>query len=110
VSVLKTPKGLTLYYFTPDTAAKVACTGACATNWPPLIATADTPSASPTLPGKLTVLSGANGKQILYNGHPLYMFARDSAQADALGQGIGGKWFVATPDLAVAPSAAKYNY
>jgi hypothetical protein len=38
------------------------------------------------------------------------MFARDSAQADALGQGIGGKWFVATPDLAVAPSAAKYNY
>jgi predicted lipoprotein with Yx(FWY)xxD motif len=110
VSVLKTPKGLTLYYFTPDTAAKVACTGACATNWPPLIATADTPSASPTLPGKLTVLSGANGKQILYNGHPLYTFARDSAQADALGQGIGGKWFVATPDLAVAPSAAKYNY
>jgi predicted lipoprotein with Yx(FWY)xxD motif len=110
VTVLKTPKGLTLYYFTPDTSAKVACTGACATNWPPLIATSDTPSASPALPGKLTVLNGANGKQILYNGHPLYMFARDSVQADALGQGIGGKWFVATPDLAVAPSAAKYNY
>jgi predicted lipoprotein with Yx(FWY)xxD motif len=110
VTVLKTPKGLTLYYFTPDTSAKVACTGACATNWPPLIATSDTPSASPALPGKLTVLNGSNGKQILYNGHPLYTFARDSAQADALGQGIGGKWFVATPDLPVAPSAAKYNY
>jgi predicted lipoprotein with Yx(FWY)xxD motif len=110
VTVLKNPKGLTLYYFTPDTSAKVACTGGCATTWPPLIATSDTPSASPTLPGKLTVLNGANGRQILYNGHPLYMFGRDSGQADALGQGIGGKWFVATPDLAVAPSAAKYNY
>jgi predicted lipoprotein with Yx(FWY)xxD motif len=110
VTVLKNPKGLTLYYFTPDTSAKVACTGGCATTWPPLIATSDTPSASPTLPGKLTVLNGANGRQILYNGHPLYMFGRDSGQADALGQGIGGKWFVATPDLAAAPSAAKYNY
>src|SRR5207245_851832 len=110
VTVLKNPMGLTLYYFTSDTSVKVACTGACATNWPPLIATSDTPSASPTLPGKLTVLNGANGKQILYNGHPLYMFARDRAQADALGQGIGGKWFVATPALPVAPSAAKPNY
>src|SRR5207245_2945348 len=52
VTVLKNPMGLTLYYFTQDTSAKVACTGACATNWPPLIATSDTPSASPTLPGK----------------------------------------------------------
>lgn len=110
MTVLKTPKGLTLYYFTPDSSARVACSGACATNWPPLIATSNTASASPALPGKLTVLDGANGKQILYNGHPLYMFARDSGQADALGQGIGGKWFVATPDLAAAPSAAKYNY
>ena len=109
VTVLKNPKGLTLYYFTADTSTKVACSGACATNWPPLIATSDSPSASPALPGRLTVLEGANGKQILYNGHPLYTFARDSAQADALGQGIGGKWFVATPDLAAGPSA-KYNY
>lgn len=110
VTVLKNSKGLTLYYFTADTSAKVSCTGACTSNWPPLIATSDTPSASPSLPSKLTVLDGANGKQILYNGHPLYTFARDSGQADALGQGIGGKWFVATPDLAAAPSAAKYNY
>jgi predicted lipoprotein with Yx(FWY)xxD motif len=110
VTVLKNSKGLTLYYLTADTAAKVACTGGCATNWPPLLATSDTPTASPSLPGKLTVLVDANGNQILYNGHPLYTYFKDSAQADALGQGIGGKWFVATPGLAAAPSAAKYNY
>jgi predicted lipoprotein with Yx(FWY)xxD motif len=110
VTVLKNPKGLTLYYFTPDSATKVACTGGCATTWPPLLATSDTPTASPAVHGKLTVLDGANGKQILYNGHPLYTYARDNDTADAYGQGIGGKWFVATPDLAAAPSAAKYNY
>jgi len=109
-TVLKNANGLTLYYFTPDTSAKVACTAACATTWPPLLATSDSPTASPALPAKLTVLNGTNGKQVLYNGHPLYTFSRDSGQADALGQGIAGKWFVATPDLAAAPAAAKYNY
>lgn len=110
MTVLKTPAGLTLYYFTVDSATKIACTGGCATNWPPLIATSDTPTASPALPGKLTVLDGANGRQILYNGHPLYRYFKDAASGDAFGQGIGGRWFVATPDLVAAPSAAKYNY
>jgi predicted lipoprotein with Yx(FWY)xxD motif len=110
VTVLKNPKGLTLYYFTPDSATKVACTGGCATTWPPLLAASGTPTTSPAVHGKLTVLDGANGKQILYNGHPLYTYARDNDTADAYGQGIGGKWFVATPDLIAAPSAAKYNY
>lgn len=108
-TVLKNPKGLTLYYFTPDSATKVACTGACASTWPPLLATSDSPTASPALPGKLTVLDGANGKQILYNGHPLYTYKSDNDKADAYGQGIGGKWFAATPDL-VAATGTKYGY
>ncbi len=106
-TVLKNDKGLTLYYFTPDTATKVACTGGCASNWPPLIATSATPSSSPALPGKLTVLNGANGNQVLYNGHPLYTYIKDGDSADAYGQGVGGKWFVVTPELATA-AAAKY--
>lgn len=99
-TVLKNPKGLTLYYFMPDTATKIACNGGCATNWPPLLATSGTVTSSPTLPGKLTVLSGPNGNQVLYNGHPLYTYIKDGDSADAYGQGVGGKWFVATPDLA----------
>ncbi len=101
-TVLKNAKGLTLYYFTPDTAAKVACTGACTSNWPPLLATSGTPTSNPTLPGQLSVLNGANGNQVLYNGHPLYTYAKDKDAGDAYGQGIGGKWFVATPDLVAA--------
>jgi predicted lipoprotein with Yx(FWY)xxD motif len=104
-TVLKNAKGLTLYYFMPDTSTKIACTGGCASNWPPLLATSGTPSSNPALPGQLTVLNGANGNQVLYNGHPLYTYVKDGDAADAYGQGVGGKWFVATSDLA-APAAA----
>jgi predicted lipoprotein with Yx(FWY)xxD motif len=110
-TVLKNAKGLTLYYFTPDTATAIACTGGCASTWPPLLATSGSPSSSTALPGRLTVLDGANGRQVLYNGHPLYTYARDGDAGDAYGQGIGGKWFVATPDLvAAATSPTPYNY
>jgi len=105
-TVLKNDKGLTLYYFTADTSTKVACTAGCVSNWPPLLATAGTPTSAPALPGTLTVLNGANGSQVLYNGHPLYTYYKDGDTADAYGQGIGGKWFVATPDLAAASTSA----
>jgi predicted lipoprotein with Yx(FWY)xxD motif len=105
-TVLKNSKGLTLYYFTPDTATTVACTGGCATSWPPLMANNDTPTSSPSLPGKLGVVDGANGKQVAYNGHPLYTYSKDGDSGDAYGQGIAGKWFVATPELAAASASA----
>jgi predicted lipoprotein with Yx(FWY)xxD motif len=107
-TVLKNAKGLTLYYFTADTATTVACTGGCASNWPPLLASG-APTSSATLPGQLTTLNGANGNQVLYNGHPLYTYIKDGDTSDAYGQGIGGKWFVATPDLAAA-AATGYTY
>ena len=107
LTVLKNAKGLTLYYFTADTATTVACTGGCASNWPPLMATSGTPTSSPVLPGQLTVLTGANGNQVLYNGHPLYTYIKDGDAADAYGQGIGGKWFVATADLGAPSPQAK---
>ena len=114
-TVLKDKKGLTLYYFTPDTAATVACTGGCATTWPPLLAGAGNPTSDPALPGALSVLNGSNGKQVLYNGHPLYTYSKDGDSGDAYGQGIAGKWFAATPELAAASplpsaSASGYNY
>jgi predicted lipoprotein with Yx(FWY)xxD motif len=104
-TALTTVQGRTLYYFTPDTATSAACTGGCASNWPPLLATSGTPSSDPALSGKLGVLSGPNGNQVVYNGHPLYTFSKDSAAGDATGQGIGGKWFVATPGLAAAAAS-----
>ena len=107
--ILTNAQGFTLYYLTSDSSTQATCTGACATNWPPLLAAADASLSAPGLPGKLSVLAGANGRQVLYNGHPLYRFARDTAPGQTNGQGIAGKWYAATPDLASASSAGTYG-
>lgn len=98
-TVLATTSGMTLYYFTPDSATTIACTGSCAQTWPPLT-TAGSSVTGSGLSGKLSTLNDPNGDQVLYNGHPLYTFSGDHAQTDANGEDIGDKWYVVTPDLA----------
>jgi len=99
-TVLTNAKGLTLYYYTPDSATQSACSGQCAQNWPPLFFTGSgSPTSSTTLAGKLSVLQDVNGSQVEYNGHLLYAFAGDKAAGQTNGQGLFGKWYVATPDL-----------
>jgi predicted lipoprotein with Yx(FWY)xxD motif len=102
-TILSTPKGLTLYYFTPDSATKVACTGGCAKVWPPLLFTGSgTPLGDASLSGTLSMLNGANGTQVEYNGHLLYTYSGDTAPGQTTGAGLFGKWFVCTPSLAAA--------
>jgi predicted lipoprotein with Yx(FWY)xxD motif len=101
--VLVNVSAQTLYYLTADTSTTVACSGQCATFWPPLLLPAGDPTSGLTLPGKLSVLADANGRQVLYNGHPLYAFVKDKASGDANGEGVnafGGTWHPATPTLA----------
>jgi len=99
-TVLTNAKGLTLYYFTPDSATQSACSGPCAQTWPPLFFSGSgSPTSSANLSGKLSVLADVNGNQVEYNGHLLYAFAGDTAPGQTNGQGLFGKWFVATPDL-----------
>lgn len=104
--ILTNAHGMTLYYFDPDSATHIACTGGCATTWPPLIATSDTVSGGAGMTGTLSVLDGPNGKQVLYNGHPLYTYAPDTAAGDTKGDGLFGKWHVATPTLGAAAAAS----
>lgn len=100
-TVLTDSKGMTLYYFTPDTASKTACTASCAQTWPPLLfSTTGKPAAASKLPGELEVYKNPNGQQIIYNDHPLYTYGGDSAAGQTNGEGIGGMWFVATPTVA----------
>jgi len=99
-TILTNAQGMTLYYFTPDSATKAACTGGCAQTWPPLVFSGSgTPLSDAPLSGKLTLLNGANGNQIEYNGHLLYTYSGDSAAGETKGEGLFGKWFVATPSL-----------
>ncbi len=105
--VLVNNQGYTLYYFTPDTSSAAKCTAsfklpngkACTLVWPPLVLSSGTPSSTASLSGTLSTVSDGNGRQVEYQGHPLYHFAGDTAPGQANGQGLLGKWWVATPGL-----------
>ena len=99
-TVLTNAQGLTLYYFDPDTTTTSACTDGCAQAWPPLLFSGSgQPTAIGSLPGKLTVVTTANGTQVAYNGHLLYTYGDDKAPGTAEGDGELGKWHVATPNV-----------
>jgi predicted lipoprotein with Yx(FWY)xxD motif len=95
--VLVNSQGRTLYLFKADQGTKSACTGACASAWPPV-----------QVQGKPTVGSGVNASlvattkrpegttQVTYNGHPLYLFTQDTKPGETNGQGVsafGAAWF-----------------
>jgi predicted lipoprotein with Yx(FWY)xxD motif len=93
VNLLTDAKGLTLYWFAPDTPTKSACYGSCAAYWPPVTGT---PSAGPGVTGMLGTINRTDGtKQATYDGHPLYTYIGDSAPGSASGNNInlnGGLW------------------
>ncbi len=79
---------------------QTACSGGCASAWPPLLVSgSNTPTSTTSLPGKLSVQADANGTQVEYNGHPLYTFSGDTAPGQTTGEGFGGIWHVVTPSL-----------
>ena len=99
-TVLTNGKGLTLYWFAPDTLTRSACTGACAQYWPPL---AGRPAAGPAIPGRLGTITRPDGSaQATYDGHPLYTYVADTAPGQAHGNNLnlnGGVWHeVMVPD------------
>jgi predicted lipoprotein with Yx(FWY)xxD motif len=96
---------MTLYYYMPDTATTSACTGSCASAWPPLLSPGGFPTSTSNLPGKLNVISDANGMQVTYNGHPLYTFASDTSAGMTSGEGVHD-FHVATTTLALIGSGS----
>src|SRR3954468_17360983 len=102
--------GKTLYIFPKDSPNKSVCEGDCAAKWPPVIVSGDVPAAPSGVTGALTTFARSDGSmQLAINGLPLYYFAPDTKAGDTTGQGVGGVWFVATPDGALpSPSAGRY--
>lgn len=108
-TVLTNDAGMTLYYFDGDSANSAGCTAACIQTWPPLL-TAGIPSFDTSLTGTVSYLDDANGRQATYNGHPLYTYSGDHAAGDTTGDGIEGKWHVATPDIQVISGSSGGGY
>jgi predicted lipoprotein with Yx(FWY)xxD motif len=94
VSVLTNAKGLTLYWFTPDSRSVSRCTGSCAVYWPPVTGS---PRAGPGVTGRLgTIRRPGGGLQATYDGHPLYIYLGDRGPGQAQGNNLdlnGGLWY-----------------
>jgi predicted lipoprotein with Yx(FWY)xxD motif len=91
--VLADPKGMTLYTFDKDADGKSACNGPCATNWPPLKA-----SAGAKTTDSYTVIKRDDGAmQWAYKGKPLYTWKDDKKAGDITGDGVNKVWHIAKP-------------
>jgi predicted lipoprotein with Yx(FWY)xxD motif len=86
--------GQVVYTYGKDTkGGSPACTGTCASAWPPVTGIPVASAGSIGL-GTLGTVADANGaKQITYNGMPLYTFKGAKALATK-GEGVGGMWHV----------------
>jgi predicted lipoprotein with Yx(FWY)xxD motif len=99
-TILTNSQGMTLYYRTSDKPPSTVCSGGCAGAWPPLVVSGSgAPTSAASLSGKLTIVADANGKQVEYNGHPLYTYSGDTGPGQTTGEGVAGVWHVCTPSL-----------
>jgi predicted lipoprotein with Yx(FWY)xxD motif len=92
-------KGDTVYLYTKDTAnsGKSACTGQCATMWPAVTTTSNSPKVKGVTGTVGTITRSDGSMQVTLNGRPLYTFASDSAPGDVSGQNVESTWFVVSP-------------
>jgi predicted lipoprotein with Yx(FWY)xxD motif len=96
---LTSGSGRAIYLWAKDTSGMSACTGACASAWPPVTGTA-TAAGSAKASDLGTITRSDGTKQVTYDGHPLYYFVGDSGPGTASGQGsdnFGAKWWLVSP-------------
>jgi predicted lipoprotein with Yx(FWY)xxD motif len=103
---LATSDGYPLYVFEADKPAKgdaaptSACSGKCASAWPPEAAPATAgKGAEANLIGSFKRADGTS--QVTYHGYPLYRFANDQTSGEPQGEGLeayGGVWMLMEPD------------
>jgi predicted lipoprotein with Yx(FWY)xxD motif len=102
ITILTNAKGLVLYYKLNDPQNQSSCTGACATDWPPVLATnmnMMTVTSTIQLPHKLAVVKTANGNQVTYDGHVLYTYAGDMTPGQFSGRAMDNVWYLVSLGL-----------
>jgi predicted lipoprotein with Yx(FWY)xxD motif len=96
--VLVGPSGRTLYLFEKDKSPESTCSGECANDWPPLMASGKPAAGSGIKGSMLGTSKRSDGKeQVTYNGHPLYYYEGDTKAGQTAGQGVdafGAEWYV----------------
>jgi predicted lipoprotein with Yx(FWY)xxD motif len=95
--ILVDSRGRTLYLFEKDKAGKSACSGSCATAWPPLLTSGKPSAIAGVKPSLLGTTRRADGRlQVTYNHQPLYTFVKDTTKGQAKGENVdafGAEWY-----------------
>jgi len=99
--ILVDSRGHTLYMFGKDRNDKSACSGMCASFWPPLIAAGKPRAVAGARASLLGTTRRADGRlQVTYKRHPLYTFVKDTKKGQTNGEGLtafGGVWHAVSP-------------
>ncbi len=94
-------RGRTLYLFEKDKRGHSACSGACATYWPPVITRGKPIAGRGARSSLLGTIRRANGaRQVTYAGHPLYRYILDTKPGQTSGEGsqlFGAGWDALAP-------------
>ncbi len=91
--------GMTLYMFTKDGPNQVNCKGDCLKAWPPLVTEGKPVLGEGVDASLISTASLPDGSMIVtYNKLPLYFWKKDTKAGDVTGQGVGGVWYVVSPD------------
>lgn len=108
-TVLTNVSGRTLYLYEGDTSSKFGCSGSCLKDWPPLTASGKPLSSGGAKTAALGTTKRGSGKQVTYNGHPVYTFAGDTKAGQTGGEGLklnGKLWYAISP-TGIAMTASK---
>jgi predicted lipoprotein with Yx(FWY)xxD motif len=93
--------GRTLYLFQKDKTSRSTCSGACASDWPPLLTSGKAKRSGAVRSALLGTTKRSDGStQVTYKGHPLYTYAGDAKAGDTNGQGVsafGARWYAVSP-------------
>jgi predicted lipoprotein with Yx(FWY)xxD motif len=93
--------GRSLYIWVADSGGKSACSGACASAWPPLTTKAQPTATGGASASDLGMITRSDGtEQVTYKGHPLYYYAGDNSAGATNGQGsnqFGARWWLISP-------------
>ena len=98
----------TLYVLSSETGAKIKCSGACLSAWPPLLVKSSVTKVvlGANVKGKIGFVTRSKTmKQVTFNSYPLYTFAGDSGSLQSNGEGIaadGGTWYLVKASAASA--------
>ncbi|MGH9303080.1 MAG: COG4315 family predicted lipoprotein [Acidimicrobiales bacterium] len=89
-----------LYLLTNEVHAKLHCTGACLSFWPPLyVRRGERITSAPGVKGRFGTVARGSREQVTFNSYPLYTFAGDRNQpAQSKGEGVvfgrGAIWYL----------------